>query len=96
MLSNVGKEIPAVEGASFPLELNELASTFRSATTIYGQGAVEYAPKWVKFIWKDLYYDFFMYESSADSHFKTVDAFLMELQRKTDEYHQRGGEDGIR
>lgn len=95
-LARVGKEIPPVAGAPFPVELEEIREDVQKAKTVYKGGPGTYAPKWGKFVWNDLFQSFFMYSEPGDSHYRSVDEFLKELQKQTDAYNAQGGEAGIR
>jgi len=95
VLAKVGKDIPAVTGAKFPVELEEVRESFQSATTIYVKDVGTYAPKWAKFIWGDLYHDFFMASEPGENGYMSVDEFLKKLQAKSKAYQDAGGEEGI-
>jgi ABC-type glycerol-3-phosphate transport system substrate-binding protein len=96
ILSEIGKEIPPVRGAPFPAELQELRPDFEAAKTVYDMPVPMYAPKWGKFIWADLYHQFFMHETPSDPLFLSVDEFLRRAQAETDKYQRAGGEAGIK
>ncbi|MCW8130779.1 MAG: carbohydrate ABC transporter substrate-binding protein [Planctomycetota bacterium] len=96
MLAKIGKEIPTIAGAPFPSELEEIRADLQAAKTIYKGGANTYAPKWAKFVWNDLYQQFFMHADERDPRYLSVEAFLKKLQQSTDAYRAQGGEAGIR
>lgn len=96
VLARVGKDIPPVAGAPFPIELEEVRPAFQSAGTIYRKGVTTYAPKWQKFVWKELFHDFFMFADPAHAKYLSVDEFLRRLQEQTGVYRKNQGEAGIR
>lgn len=95
-LARIGKEIPPIAGAPFPPELEELRHDFQNARTVYKGGTATFAPKWVKFVWSDLFRVFFMSGDPRDPQHLTVDEFLKRLQTQTSAYQANGGEAGIR
>ncbi len=95
-LASIGKEIPPIVGASFPPELEDIRQDFQSARIVYTDSVSNYAAKWFKFIHNDLFHDFFIYETPKENGYLTVDEFLRQVQKKTDEYVRQGGEKGIK
>lgn len=96
VIAEYGKEIPPVIGTEFPKELKDIREDFAKAERIFDTGYYVYAPKWAKFVWKDLWISFFLNESPDQSGYMTVDEFLKTLQEKTEAYVAAGGEAGIR
>lgn len=91
ILAQIGKEIPPIIGADYPPELQDIRADFTGAKTVFGETALAYAPKWNQFVFKDLYHDLFM----GNLRKQPIEDFLNALQAKTDNYHDKGSEQGI-
>jgi hypothetical protein len=94
VLATVGREIPTVVGAHYPPGLEDLRARLEHSSEIFTEDARSYAPKWYRFAFQDLYYRFFMTEDPSARSSLSVDDFMTELQRRTDDYRRRGGELG--
>ena len=88
LLARVGQEIPAVRGARFPAELVDLRRQLQQVEVIFSGGVPSYAPGWNRFVFQELFTPFFVHNTPEHPEYLPVDAFLRQLQRRTDRYNE--------